>query len=88
MLSLLRYGTRYLALRTNQCSFSNAGYFYAHRSVDDPDLEDYWWSFEINVRNGVILIQGFLETKPKTGAILINISSGTRHLPYFPYFSA
>lgn len=66
----------------------NAGYLDAHRPVVESDLEDYWRSFEINVKGGVNVIQAFLKTKPKTGATLINISSGAGHLPYIPGFSA
>lgn len=66
----------------------NAGYLDAHRPVADSDLDDYWRTFEVNVKGGLTVIQEFLKTRPNPGATLINISSGAGHLPYIPGFSA
>lgn len=66
----------------------NAGYLDSHRSVVDFDLEDYWRTFEVNVKGGITVIQEFLKSKPNTGATLINISSGAGHLPYIPGYSS
>lgn len=37
----------------------NAGYLDSHRSVVDSDLEDYWRTFEVNVKGGITVIQSF-----------------------------
>lgn len=66
----------------------NAGYLDAHRSIIDSDLEDYWKSFEVNVRGGIIVIQEFLKVGPKAGDTIINIGSGAGHIPYIPGYSA
>ncbi|OJJ78473.1 SDR family NAD(P)-dependent oxidoreductase [Aspergillus glaucus CBS 516.65] len=66
----------------------NAGYLDAHRSVIDSDLNDFWRSFEVNVKGGLTVIQEFLKTAPKTGATLINIGSGAGHIPYIQGYSA
>lgn len=66
----------------------NAGYLDAHRSVIDSDLDDFWRTFEVNVKGGLTVIQEFLKVAPVLGATLINIGSGAGHIPYIPGYAA
>ncbi|KAG4291661.1 hypothetical protein FPRO06_12914 [Fusarium proliferatum] len=65
----------------------NAGYLDAHRSLLDSDLDDYWKTFEINVKGGLLVTQQFLK-QSKPGDTIINIGSGAGHLPPIPGYSA
>ncbi|KAF4448437.1 Short-chain type dehydrogenase/reductase [Fusarium austroafricanum] len=65
----------------------NAGYLDDHRSVADSDLEDYWKTFEINVKGGLNVVQNFLK-QSQVGDTIINIGSGAGHIPYLPGYSA
>ncbi|QGI71287.1 hypothetical protein CEK27_003616 [Fusarium fujikuroi] len=58
----------------------NAGYLDAHRSLLDSDLDDYWKTFEVNVKGGLLVTQQFLK-QSKPGDTIINIGSGAGHLP-------
>lgn len=66
----------------------NAGYLNDHRAVVDSDLEDYWRTFEINVKGGLNVIQSFLKSHPPIGATIINVGSGAGHISYIPSYSA
>ncbi|SCO76687.1 related to peroxisomal short-chain alcohol dehydrogenase [Fusarium oxysporum] len=65
----------------------NAGYLDAHRSLLDSDLDDYWKTFEINVKGGLLVTQQFLR-QSQSGDTIINIGSGAGHLPPIPGYSA
>ncbi|KAF4438394.1 Short-chain type dehydrogenase reductase [Fusarium acutatum] len=65
----------------------NAGYLDAHRSLLDSDLDDYWKTFEINVKGGLLVTQQFLK-QSQPGDTIINIGSGAGHLPPIPGYSA
>ncbi|KAF4333432.1 short-chain type dehydrogenase reductase [Fusarium beomiforme] len=65
----------------------NAGYLDAHRTLLDSDLDDYWKTFEINVKGGLIVTQQFLK-QSQSGDTIINIGSGAGHLPCIPGYSA
>ncbi|OBS26033.1 hypothetical protein FPOA_06564 [Fusarium poae] len=65
----------------------NSGYLDDHRSVSESDLDDYWKTFEVNVKGGLIVIKEFLK-QSKAGDTVINISSGAGHLPHIPGYSA
>ncbi|KAF3404926.1 Short chain dehydrogenase andI [Talaromyces pinophilus] len=65
----------------------NAGYLDDHRSLLDSDLDDYWKTFEINVKGGLIVVQQFLKHSQPDDTI-INIGSGAGHLPCLPGYSA
>ncbi|RBR24899.1 uncharacterized protein FIESC28_02317 [Fusarium coffeatum] len=65
----------------------NAGYLDDHVSVIDSDLEDYWKTFEVNVKGALIVVKQFLK-QSRAGDTIINISSGAGHLPYLPGYSA
>ncbi|KAJ5371985.1 hypothetical protein N7517_003991 [Penicillium concentricum] len=66
----------------------NAGYLDDHLSITKSNPDDYWRCFEVNVKGGLNVIRGFLETDPKAGATIINIGSGAGHIPYIPGYSA
>ncbi|KAM0406584.1 hypothetical protein ACHAPZ_003351 [Fusarium culmorum] len=65
----------------------NSGYLDDHRSVSDSDLDDYWKTFEVNVKGGLIVVKEFLK-QSRAGDTIINMSSGAGHLPYLPGYSA
>ncbi|KAI1045328.1 hypothetical protein LB505_014415 [Fusarium chuoi] len=65
----------------------NAGYLDAHRSLLESDLDDYWKTFEINVKGGLLVTQQFLK-QSKPGDTIINVGSGAGHLPPIPGYSA
>ncbi|KAH7251389.1 hypothetical protein BKA59DRAFT_491890 [Fusarium tricinctum] len=65
----------------------NAGYLDDHRSLLESDLDDYWKTFEINVKGGLIVVQQFLKHS-QPGDTIINIGSGAGHLPCIPRYSA
>jgi NAD(P)-dependent dehydrogenase (short-subunit alcohol dehydrogenase family) len=65
----------------------NSGYLDDHRSVSESDLDDYWKTFEVNVKGGLIVIKEFLK-QSKAGDTVINMSSGAGHLPHIPGYSA
>ncbi|KAF9766027.1 hypothetical protein IL306_001605 [Fusarium sp. DS 682] len=65
----------------------NAGYLDDHRPLSDSDLDDYWKTFEINVKGGLIVVQQFLK-QSQSGDTIINIGSGAGHLPSIPGYSA
>lgn len=66
----------------------NAGYLDGHRSVSSSNLDDYWKTFEVNVKGGLIVIQQFLNHHIQVGDTIINIGSGAGHMPYIPGYSA
>ena len=61
---------------------NNAGYLSAPGSVAASSLDDYWYGFEVNVKGGLIVTQGFLNGTAAETATLINVSSGVVHLPF------
>jgi NAD(P)-dependent dehydrogenase (short-subunit alcohol dehydrogenase family) len=65
----------------------NAGYLDAHRPLLDSDLGDYWKTFEINVKGGLLATQQFLK-QSQPGDTIINVGSGAGHLPPIPGYSA
>ncbi|KAF5695675.1 short-chain alcohol dehydrogenase/reductase [Fusarium denticulatum] len=65
----------------------NAGYLDAHRSLLESDLDDYWKTFEINVKGGLLVTQQFLK-QSQPGDTIINVGSGAGHLPPIPGYSA
>ncbi|KAI6765923.1 hypothetical protein HG530_006993 [Fusarium avenaceum] len=65
----------------------NAGYLDDHRSLSNSDLDDYWKTFEINVKGGLVVVQQFLKHS-QPGDTIINIGSGAGHLPCIPGYSA
>jgi NAD(P)-dependent dehydrogenase (short-subunit alcohol dehydrogenase family) len=66
----------------------NAGYLDEHRTIADSDLDDYWKTFEINVKGGLNVVQGFIRRTPEPGCTIINIGSGAGHIDYIPGYSA
>ncbi|OCL02742.1 NAD(P)-binding protein, partial [Glonium stellatum] len=68
----------------------NAGYLDQTKPVVQSSLDDYWRSFEINVKGGVIITQEFLNGAAAENATLINITSGAAHLApeVIPAYSA
>jgi NAD(P)-dependent dehydrogenase (short-subunit alcohol dehydrogenase family) len=65
---------------------NNAGYLSVHTSLAKSPLEDYWRGFEINVKGPIITTQAFMKIA-QTGATIINVSSGSAHIPYIEEFS-
>jgi NAD(P)-dependent dehydrogenase (short-subunit alcohol dehydrogenase family) len=66
---------------------NNAGFMDSRVPIVSADLEDWWRSYETNVKGGFIVLQQFLKLA-KPGATFINISSGLAHVPYFGGHSA
>jgi NAD(P)-dependent dehydrogenase (short-subunit alcohol dehydrogenase family) len=66
---------------------NNAGYMDEHKALADADLNDYWHSFEINVKGPVVTTQAFLKVA-QSGATVINISSSAAVMPFVPTVSA
>lgn len=72
---------------------SNAGYLDQQLSIADSDLDDYWQSYEINVKGALIVTRAFVKTHPRLKApaaisqdstipkpVIVNISSGACHV--------
>jgi NAD(P)-dependent dehydrogenase (short-subunit alcohol dehydrogenase family) len=66
---------------------NNAGYMDEHRALADAGLNDYWHSFEVNVKGPVVTTQAFLKVA-RSGATVINISSSAAVMPFMPTVSA
>jgi NAD(P)-dependent dehydrogenase (short-subunit alcohol dehydrogenase family) len=68
---------------------SNAGYLNTPGPIASAPLDDYWSTFEINVKGSIIVAQEFLRANAGSqNATFINISSGAGHIPYIPDYSA
>lgn len=82
---------------------SNAGYLDQHLPIVDSDLEDYWQSYEINVKGALIVTKAFVKTHPHLKVptagsehssspkpVIVNISTGAAHVApsILPSFSA
>ncbi|KAE9369802.1 NAD(P)-binding protein [Stipitochalara longipes BDJ] len=65
---------------------NNAGSISMHKPLADSPLDDYWETFEINIKGPIITSQAFLKLA-KPGATLINVSSSCAVLPYSPSWS-
>lgn len=59
---------------------SNAGILPPGGPTTSEDLEGAWKGFEVNVKGTMIVTRAFLGVAPKTGAVLINMSTGIAHL--------
>ena len=62
---------------------NNAGYLDAHVSIAESSLDDYWHCFEVNVKGPIVTTQAFLKVAAPN-ATVINVTSGTAHIPYIP----
>jgi NAD(P)-dependent dehydrogenase (short-subunit alcohol dehydrogenase family) len=66
---------------------NNAGYMDEHKALFESNLDDYWHSFEINVKGPVVTTRAFLKVA-QPGANIINISSSSAVIPLVPTISA
>lgn len=66
---------------------NNAGYMDEHKPLAETDLDDYWRSFELNVKGPVVTTRAFLKVA-QPGASIINVSSSAAVMPYVPTVSA
>nr|POE53349.1 short chain dehydrogenase andi [Quercus suber] len=74
---------------------NNAGGLHGVGSVVDMALDDFWQTFELNVKGPLIVTQAFLraaaaaaETGGEVARTVVNISTGAAHLPYAPSMAA
>lgn len=67
---------------------NNAGALRGAGNIIDIDIEEIWSSFEINTRGPLIVSQAFLRANrshtPDATRTIINVSSGSAHIPYAP----
>lgn len=67
---------------------NNAGGLHGVGSLTDVALDDFWRSFELNVKGPLIVAQTYLRANarhsPDAARTVINIPSGAAHLPYAP----
>jgi NAD(P)-dependent dehydrogenase (short-subunit alcohol dehydrogenase family) len=66
---------------------NNAGYMDEHKALAEADLDDYWHSFEINLKGPVVTTRAFLKVA-QPGATIINTSSSLAVIPLVPSISA
>jgi NAD(P)-dependent dehydrogenase (short-subunit alcohol dehydrogenase family) len=68
---------------------SNAGYLNTPGPIASAPLDDYWATFEINVKGTIIVAQEFLRAQAgPPNATFISINSGASHIPYIADYSA
>ncbi|KAE9364971.1 hypothetical protein N431DRAFT_563028 [Stipitochalara longipes BDJ] len=58
---------------------NNAGYISNPTPIIEADYDDWWRSFEVNIRGTFLITQAFLHLK-SASAVLIYVSSGLSHL--------
>ncbi|KAF7194069.1 Short chain dehydrogenase citE [Pseudocercospora fuligena] len=66
----------------------NAGVLRGVGSLIDVNIDDFWSAFEINTKGPLIVAQAFLRANrqhsPDAKRTIINVSSGSAHIPYAP----
>lgn len=71
---------------------NNAGGLAGLGSLIDVDIDEFMQAFEINVRGPLTVVQAFLrasrDTSPDVPKTLINLPSGSAHIPFAPTAAA
>jgi NADP-dependent 3-hydroxy acid dehydrogenase YdfG len=66
---------------------ANAGHLSKLGLLEESDVDDWFRSFEVNVKGNLNLVKAFVPLAAKNAAV-INISAGLEHLPYAPTTSS
>jgi NAD(P)-dependent dehydrogenase (short-subunit alcohol dehydrogenase family) len=68
---------------------SNAGYLNTPGPIASAPLDDYWTTFETNVKGSIVVAQEMLRAQAgAANSTFISINSGAAHIPYIPDYSA
>ncbi|EXJ92624.1 hypothetical protein A1O3_01176 [Capronia epimyces CBS 606.96] len=73
---------------------NNAGYLSTLDTTENSDIEDYWTSFEVNVKGTLNVVQAFLRfgrdktATAKRQPTILNVSTAGVHLPCIPRYSS
>ncbi|KAK0629559.1 hypothetical protein B0T17DRAFT_525825 [Bombardia bombarda] len=67
---------------------ANAAYLGDNNVIEAADADEYWSSYEINVKGAFNLIRAFGPVSADKGAVVLEISSGAIHLPPLKGISA
>jgi len=66
---------------------NNAGYLSAAKDFDQISIEDYWESFEVNVKGGIVVTLEYVKTA-QPGSTIVNMSSAAAHVSFYQGYSS
>ncbi|KAK0720151.1 hypothetical protein B0H67DRAFT_486905 [Lasiosphaeris hirsuta] len=66
---------------------ANAGAVNTIKPLDEVDPDDFWQTFDVNVRGNFNLLRAF-GPLAAADAIILNVSSAMAHIPYIPGYAA
>ncbi|KAK6074480.1 hypothetical protein SCUP234_08264 [Seiridium cupressi] len=66
---------------------ANAGYMPLLSSIADADPEDWWHTFEVNIKGNFNLLRAYVPHAAQNGAV-VHTSTSAIHIPYMPGYSA